>query len=233
MLNRGPMRWGVAVLVALACSLHVAADLGADMGADMGAAPAANPAAENAALRQRVAALETEVERLRAENRRLAELAGLVPEAEMVEVERAHIATRQDPDTGATTTATRWVDLPIAVGSRSNHHMMVTMDELEGPRLVVSAHFTGRIYQGLREVSLVVDGREVTRPVADYSSRRRGSAGSRGGSLYSETVTIDLGREVLDQLAQARTAELRMRHVRASLEPEQLAQFKAIAARVE
>lgn len=218
------MRWLGVLMLATAWSMHAAAEQAAGQGAP--------PAQEIAALRQRVAELEAEVQRLQAENRKLAELAGMVPEAEMVEVEEAYITTRKDPDTGAATTTTRWVKLPIASGDRSDHQMMATMGEDGSARLVVGAHFTNRLYLGMKDVTLVVDDKEITRPVVDYSSRRRGSAGPRSGSLYGETVQIDLGADLLRQLAGARAAELRMRHVRATLDREQLAQFKALAARM-
>ncbi len=191
----------------------------------------ADLAAENARLRAQVAELETELQRLQAENRRLAELAGLVPEEEMVEVETANIVTATDPQTGLTTTTTRWVELPIIAGDRSAHHMMVRQGEDGQAMLKVATHFSRRIYQGLANVTFVIDGSEVVRPVIEYGAARRGSGGLRAGSLTDETLTIDLGQDLLARLAGARAVELQMRHVRAELGREQLAQFKALAVR--
>lgn len=216
--------------VAIALLLAVAASLPASLAH---AQSAVEPAAENARLRQRVAALETEVERLRAENRRLAELAGLVPEEDMVEVEAANIVTKTDPETGVTTTATRWVKLPIAAGDRSDHQMLVRMADGGQAQLIVATHFSRRIYQSLREVRFTIDGNEVACPVLDYGKSKRGGAGPRSGALYDEVLTIDMGRDLLDRIAGARNVGLQMRHVRAELAREQLAQFKALAARGE
>jgi hypothetical protein len=206
-------------------------------------------AAENARLKSELNDLKVELAKLKEENARLMVLAGVTAPQTREEAEAVLMTTQTDPQTGITTVTGKFQRLTVTRGSRSGHWLRMECQTSPQPKpgektparqatppgakMVVMTKFSDRLYEGMKSVTLVIDGKEVSCPVSRYQATPRGQTGARSGmQLYDEQVEVSLDQAMLDQAGSAKDAELRMRQVRIPLGLDQLAQFRAIAARL-
>ncbi|MCC7407970.1 MAG: hypothetical protein IT442_07860 [Phycisphaeraceae bacterium] len=202
-------------------------------------------AAENARLRSRVAELEAEVARLRAENQQLRVIAGAQTPTDRVEAQKQQILPlAPQAEQGRTAAApvvmgqgrlaTSFVTLERDKGVRAKHWVRLIFPDVKsgaarGPAtMTITNSFSTGLYQGMPSLTLTIDGQQVSLPVADYHSERRGGGGPREARpLYDEVVQVTIEPDLLERIAHARRVELQLRQAKFLLTPDGQALFLA------
>jgi len=195
-----------------------------------------------------------EVERLRAENARLAErvraleaerdrLLERCPPAMAAAVERAadeKVAVTLDRTGGDARATTERSRLVRTAGGHSKHWLTVRARRGAAPgnvteaALVIDADASGGIYRGVRTLGLTVDGRTEELAVADYAAAQitTGARTPRPVSV-AETVTVGLPPDTLARLAAASEVTGTLGSTAFRFTPEQLLAVRALAQRLE
>ena len=168
-----------------------------------------------------LADLRAENARLKAENAQLKQRIGQLEQHNQqiqVQVQQAQAQARQAQDqklahyltatiTGGGKSVTTFPrPLPVTRGkARHTSYQFTGTTNDSTVTLTITAGMSPGMFRTAKALELVVDGKSMDIAIADYNSkRRRSGAGSRTGTtLYDETVTINLTREQLAQLAQA------------------------------
>ncbi len=167
--------------------------------------------------------------------------ADLPPSDPRAELMAQRIETRYDP------AADRTDDVlgpePIAArGSAGDFHFSLVVshpgrdlgEAMPSIKLFIQSDEATQSLANLETIEARVDDGIVWLPVAqvESTSRRGGLAGKIRHRRYRETVTVDLDRAMLGQLASAQTLELRAGRVTLDADDEDRAAFRAITPRL-
>ena len=181
-------------------------------------------ASENAQLRKRVEDLEKEVARLRV-------LAGEVVPADRAAAAEAKVQVVKDEAGKIQTVKTQVSRLEILTGTTADHGLDVRYTDGQA-KMIITGWFSGQLYNQVKEVELSLDGQTLILPVSKYYSRMQMIGQRNPRRVDDEVVSIDLSAEALNKIASSTNVNGQMGMTRFSFSPEQIAIFKAVAARL-
>lgn len=199
-----------------------------------------------------LAADPRELERLRAENARLAERVraleaerdGLLercPPPVAAAVERAaaeRVSVRVDEARGGTVLATERSRLERTSGGHSKHWLTVRVRRgtagVERASLVIDADASGGLYRDVDVVVLTVDGRTEQLTLENYETAQIATAGRTPRPVsVAESVVVAVPTDTLRRLGEAREVTGTVGRTSFRLSPEQLVAVRALLQRLD
>ena len=200
--------------------------------------------AKNAELKQRLAALEKQLGRateqtqdLQHEKTQLERLAGVTTTGERVESERPNLRTVELTE-GSERIATRAMPLDLTAGSRANHYLVLsyptgTADPMPPVTAAILTQMSGGIHKEADTLTLTVDGQPRTLERASYEARKKSiKSGKTRRNTSDETARFAIDPDLLRELARASTLEGRLGRITFTLDPQQIASFRALRERM-
>jgi hypothetical protein len=189
-----------SLLLAFALCLMTVSMAHADELADL-RAENARLKAENTQLKQRIGQLVQDNQQIQAQ---VQEAKAQAQQAQSQKL--AHYLTAKPIAGGGQSVMTFPRPLPLTHGKvRHTSYQFSGTSNDPSIQMTILAGMSPGMFRTAKQLELEVDGTKLSLDVADYNSkRRRSGVGTRTGTvLYDETVTINVTREQLAQLANA------------------------------